>query len=83
MGGRGRGVWVVGVGTGRSAGGGGVRAGTSSLFFYLGWGWFRGQRKLPLLGIFWRGLPLFEREVWVGLEVGEEGRDREEKGEHR
>ncbi len=83
MGGRGSGFWVVGVGTGRSAGGGGVRAGTSSLFFYLGWGWFRGQRKLPLLGIFWRGLPLFGREVWVGLEVGEEGRDPEEKGERR
>ena len=74
---------MVGVGTGRSAGGGGVRGGMGSLFFYLGWEWSRGQRKLLLLGIFWRGLPLFGREVWVGTEVGEEDRDREEKGERR
>ena len=83
MGGRGRGFWVVGVGTGRSAEGGGARGGMGSLFFYLGWGWSRGQRKLLLLGIFWRGLPLFGRGVWVWLEVFEEGRDPEEKGERR
>ena len=74
---------MVGLGTGRRAGGGGVRVWTGSLFFYLGWEWFRGQRKLPPLGIFWRGLPLVGREVWVGLEVGEEDHDPEEKGERR
>ncbi len=83
MGGRGRVFWVVGVGTGRSAGGGGAKGGTSSLFFYLGWGWSRGQRKLLLLGISWRGLPLFGLEVWIGIEGGEEDRDPEEKGERR
>ena len=79
MGGRGRAFWVVGVGTGGS----GARAGTGSLFFYLGWEWSRGQRKLPLLGIFWLGPPLFGLEVWVGIEGGEEDRDPEEKGERR
>ena len=79
MGGRGRGFWVVGAGTGRS----GARVWAGSLFFYLGWRWSRGQRKLPLLGIFWRGLPLFGLEVWVGIGVSEEDRDPEEKGERR
>ena len=76
MGGRGRGFGVVGVGTGGS----GARAGTGSLFFYLGWKWSRGQRKLPLLGIFWLGPLLFGLEVLVGIEGGEEDRDPEEKG---
>ena len=65
----------VGVGTGRRAGEVGVRGGTDSLFFYLGWGWSQGQRKLPLLGISWRDLPPVGQGLWAAIEAGEEGRD--------